>query len=510
MSWGGEMKKKILMLLILLSGVSLAQNFNQNDVLSKVNSTTTALNSAGVFTGKAENILYQSSITVLIKSNVAGTWSAQFSSDGTNWDLKYPYTYVAGDSSTEYILPVVGNFFRIIYTNGGTIQTFFRLQTIYHKPMIIPINDNKVDVNVGSSALPSGAATSANQTTQIAKEDSLVDVGTATANSLNQIDNSVDGNYLNVNVNLAGVDASVNTGNANATTQRVVLASDQPTVAVTLSPTDTVTVKSIVNALPAGTNNIGDVDVLSIATGDNNIGNMDIVSLPSGNLGQQLSAASLSVTPATNITDATYIGDIKFGEALPAGSAIVGQVGINQTTDGTTNKVQARNATHDNFQTNATLQVGDVDVANGNPVPVSDAGGSLTVDGTVTANAGTNLNTSALSLEATQIDVKANQTNGTQTTRSVSYSLPSYTTFTAGVAADTLSGVSVACVKVTIMNASAGKVLYYGFNGSVTTANGQGALGYLDTATLYVTNLNKIYLISDSASTDVRVTYFNY
>jgi len=33
-----------------------------------------------------------------------------------------------------------------------------------------------------------------------------------------------------------------------------------------------------IQALPAGTNNIGDVDILSIAAGDNNIGNVDIVS----------------------------------------------------------------------------------------------------------------------------------------------------------------------------------------------------------------------------------------
>lgn len=32
--------------------------------------------------------------------------------------------------------------------------------------------------------------------------------------------------------------------------------------------------------LPAGTQNIGDVDVASIAAGDNNIGNVDIVSMP--------------------------------------------------------------------------------------------------------------------------------------------------------------------------------------------------------------------------------------
>ena len=36
----------------------------------------------------------------------------------------------------------------------------------------------------------------------------------------------------------------------------------------------------IVAALPAGTNNIGDVDIASIAAGDNNIGNVDIVTMP--------------------------------------------------------------------------------------------------------------------------------------------------------------------------------------------------------------------------------------
>jgi len=45
--------------------------------------------------------------------------------------------------------------------------------------------------------------------------------------------------------------------------------------------------------------------------------------------------------------------------------------------------------TADDLNCNANLQVADADVGNGNPVPVSDAGGSLTVDGTVTADAGT-------------------------------------------------------------------------------------------------------------------------
>lgn len=45
-------------------------------------------------------------------------------------------------------------------------------------------------------------------------------------------------------------------------------------------------------ALPAGTNNIGDVDVLSIAAGDNNIGNVDIVTVPTDPFGANADAAS--------------------------------------------------------------------------------------------------------------------------------------------------------------------------------------------------------------------------
>lgn len=48
--------------------------------------------------------------------------------------------------------------------------------------------------------------------------------------------------------------------------------------------------------------------------------------------------------------------------------------------DSAQDSVEAVQATHDNLNLNANLQVGDADVANGNPVPVSDAGGSLTVD----------------------------------------------------------------------------------------------------------------------------------
>lgn len=47
-----------------------------------------------------------------------------------------------------------------------------------------------------------------------------------------------------------------------------------------------------------------------------------------------------------------------------------------------TDSVEVLQATHDDLNANVTIQVNDIDVSNANPVPVSDAGGSLTVDAT--------------------------------------------------------------------------------------------------------------------------------
>jgi hypothetical protein len=49
---------------------------------------------------------------------------------------------------------------------------------------------------------------------------------------------------------------------------------------------------SLAAAVPAGNNNIGDVDIASIAAGDNNIGNVDIVTVPTDPFGANADAAS--------------------------------------------------------------------------------------------------------------------------------------------------------------------------------------------------------------------------
>ena len=84
------------------------------------------------------------------------------------------------------------------------------------------------------------------------------------------------------------------------------------------------------NLVSIGTDGTVGINV-ELPAGTQNIGNVDIVTLPAGNLGQQAMAASLSIVPASDIADATYIGDIKFGEALVAGTAKIGLVSQDET-----------------------------------------------------------------------------------------------------------------------------------------------------------------------------------
>ena len=109
--------------------------------------------------------------------------------------------------------------------------------------------------------------------------------------SVQLLDNAVDGNYLNVNANIAGTDVDSNSGNKSAATQRVVVATDDVNLSAIKTAVETIDNAidgsemqvDIVGSLPAGTNaigklsanngvDIGDVDVTSISAGSNRIG----------------------------------------------------------------------------------------------------------------------------------------------------------------------------------------------------------------------------------------------
>ena len=98
-------------------------------------------------------------------------------------------------------------------------------------------SDGHLQVDAVSSALPSGAATAANQSTIIGHVDGVetllgtIDSDTdAIKTAVELLDNAVDGNYLNVNANIAGTDFVGGAGAVAAGVQRVTLASDDPAV----------------------------------------------------------------------------------------------------------------------------------------------------------------------------------------------------------------------------------------------------------------------------------------
>jgi hypothetical protein len=81
-----------------------------------------------------------------------------------------------------------------------------------------------------------------------------------------------------------------------------------------------------IQALPAGTNNIGDVDIASIAAGDNNIGNVDVVTIPVAFNSGATSATTQRVITATDAGAAgrlaansgVDIGDVDVTSAVSA------------------------------------------------------------------------------------------------------------------------------------------------------------------------------------------------
>lgn len=106
----------------------------------------------------------------------------------------------------------------------------------------LQVNDvGALYTSVHSSALPTGAATETKQDTMIT--------------SLQLLDNAVDGNYLNTNMNIQGVDVDGNSGNKSAQTQRVCIADDD---------TNILSIKNNINNVVGTSGSTGPSNVLSI------------------------------------------------------------------------------------------------------------------------------------------------------------------------------------------------------------------------------------------------------
>ena len=114
---------------------------NISGIISTDNSTTSLLIANATFTGTGVACQKYSSITINIESDVdsaAGGVSIQFSSDNSNWVTYNEYTYMNTCNFNKTVI-ISAAYCRIVYVNGATGQSSFRLQTLFHisKP---PVN----------------------------------------------------------------------------------------------------------------------------------------------------------------------------------------------------------------------------------------------------------------------------------------------------------------------------------------------------------------------------------
>lgn len=282
--------------------------------ISTNNSSTATLLSAATFTGVGEDVSQFSVVTVTIDAShdsATDGMTLQFSSDNTNWDDIYLFTYTAANGARRFQLPVTGQFFRIVYTNGGTNQTHFRAQTILHdNATLTTIHRLSDDTDPDRSAQIVKAAIIA----QAAGTGDFVSVQATTGG--------------NLKTSLEEIDAALLGGGVEAGALLVTIASDSTGVlsvddnggsltvdgAVTAT-LDAETTKVIGSVIPVAAATGGmSFDMLALAAEDND----KVIKGSAGTL-YYISVQSLDATPvylklfdAASITPGTTSADLQF------------------------------------------------------------------------------------------------------------------------------------------------------------------------------------------------------
>lgn len=383
--------------------------FEHNNIDTN-NSTTATLGISGVFTGTATDVSDFASVTITLDSDVDSATDGmvfEFSTDATNWDDSYPFTYTAADGARRFQFPVTAQYFRIFYTNGAVGQSHFRVQTILHTK------------SVGNSIHRMQDNVSQDRSATVVKAAIVAQInGTG---DFTPVQSDSQGNLKFDLEDVGGTAVDTNTGNAGNGTQRVVLASDQPVVSiddngasltvdgsVTLGANDGVDVGDVTinNAAGASAVNIQDggnsitvddggttlsVDGTVTANAGTGSFNNDSVGAETGAVTNGVLIQGDDGTDRKNVNVDPTTGDVQVDVTntvtvsdngsftLAANDGVdIGDVTLNNATGGGT-EASALRVTVANDSTGV-LSVDD----NGTTLSVDDGAGSLTVDGGVT------------------------------------------------------------------------------------------------------------------------------
>lgn len=135
------------------TGTGAGSPVSYSTLISTVNSSVTPLGISGVFTGTSEEVVNFAEVRVSIWASHASATDGlqmQQSNDGTNWDNVDTYS-VPATTGKAFGSGIGARYFRVIYTNGATAQTGFRMQTTYHyvrtKPSAARPQDGRTNDN---------------------------------------------------------------------------------------------------------------------------------------------------------------------------------------------------------------------------------------------------------------------------------------------------------------------------------------------------------------------------
>lgn len=135
--------------------VNVKTSATQVSTVSTNNSSAVVLAGNAIFTGTGDDCIAYSEIRItIIASHASATdgLSIQQSSDNSNWDITDTYTIAAATGKT-FVVPRQARYLRVVYTNGATLQTSFRLQTILNRTGTTPSSQRSQDAYTNETDL---------------------------------------------------------------------------------------------------------------------------------------------------------------------------------------------------------------------------------------------------------------------------------------------------------------------------------------------------------------------
>ena len=191
--------------------------------IDATNSSTTLLTANSAFTGISQSALNYSAISLEVLADQASATnglSVQQSTDGTNWDIKDTFSIVAS-TAFQTTINLIGQYYRVVYTNGTAGQGTFRLQTVKQtSEVVLPrtltaLGNLKVAIQEDNTT---GLATAANQTAANSTFTSIAASMSSSASSENTIANAVSGGKMQVQASVTPSGGSTPYHNLSAAT----------------------------------------------------------------------------------------------------------------------------------------------------------------------------------------------------------------------------------------------------------------------------------------------------